>query len=86
MLKISGKAGFFGHDGEARRKVLVYRGMDKVHFWTRFGATTEAVIDLDTTVPLIEGQNDISVLAVEGKDRSIVRRFSIYVKPWSDSK
>lgn len=86
MLKISGKAGFFGHDGEARRKVLVYRGMDKVHFWTRFGATTEAIIDLDTTVPLIEGQNDISVLAVEGKDRSIVRRFSIYVKPWSDSK
>lgn len=82
-LAISGKFRFAGHDGEARRKVLVFRGKDKVFFWTRKGPTTEAVIDLDTVVPLVEGQNDLVVYAVEGKDRSAVRRFSTFVEPWT---
>lgn len=78
---IRGQVRFAGHDGEARRKVLVFRGTDKVYFWTRQGPTTEAVIDIDTVVPLVEGQNDITVYAVEGKDRSVIRRYSTFVTP-----
>ncbi len=83
QLAITGKVRFAGHDGEARRKVLVFRGKDKVFFWTRKGPTNEAVIDLDAVVPLVEGQNDLVVYAVEGKDRSVVRRYSTFVERWT---
>lgn len=80
--RVAGQVRFAGHDGEARRKVLVFRGNDKVHFWTRQGPTTEAVVDIDTMVPLVEGRNDLAVFAVEGKDRTVIRRYSVFVPPW----
>ncbi len=75
-LRLIGTARFVGHAGEARRKVLIFRGNDKVYFWTRKGPTTEGVVDLDATIPLVEGRNDLAVFAIEGKDRSAVRRFT----------
>ena len=75
-LKVTGTAKFVGHDGEARRKVLIFRGNDKVYFWTRKGPTNEASVDLDVFVPLVDGRNDLAVFAIEGKDRTTVRRFS----------
>jgi carboxyl-terminal processing protease len=78
-VRVAGTARFAGHDGEERRKVLVFRGNDKVHFWTRKGPTNEAVVDVDAVVDLEDGRNDLSVLAIEGKDRSSVRRFSRFL-------
>jgi carboxyl-terminal processing protease len=75
-LRLTGTARFVGHAGEARRKVLIFRGNDKVYFWTRKGPTNEAAVDLDTTVPLVDGRNDVAVFAIEGKDRTAVRRFT----------
>jgi hypothetical protein len=79
-LRLTGTARFVGHAGEARRKVLIFRGNDKVYFWTRKGPTNEAAVDLDTTVPLVDGRNDVAVFAIEGKDRTAVRRFTRF---WS---
>lgn len=74
--RVVGTARFAGHEGEERRKVLVFRGNDKVYFWTRKGPTHEAVVDVDAVVDLEEGRNDLAVFAIEGKDRSTVRRFT----------
>lgn len=75
-VRIRGMVRFPGREGEARRKILVFRGNAKVHFWTRQGPTTEAAVPLDALVPLVQGRNDLMVVAVEGKDRTTVRRFS----------
>lgn len=75
---LEGLVRFPGHPGEARRKILVYRGNDKVFFWTRKGPTTELNVPIDSRLPLVEGRNDIAVYAIEGKDRSAVRRFTLY--------
>jgi len=75
-VRIQGTVRFPGREGDARRKILVFRGNAKVHFWTRQGPTTEATVPLDATVPLVQGRNDFMVVAVEGKDRTTIRRFS----------
>jgi carboxyl-terminal processing protease len=79
VLVLKGEARYAGREGEARRKVLVYRGSEKVYFWTRKGPTNEAVIGIDTRVTLTEGQNDITIFAIEGTARSAVRRYSVFI-------
>jgi len=65
-------------DQKMRRKILVYRGNNKVFFWTRKGEGDEAQITVDTVVPLVKGMNDIAVYAIEGKGRSAVQRFTVF--------
>ena len=75
---VAGQVRFAGHVGDARRKVLIFRGNDKVYFWTRKGPTAEAVIPVDARIRLTPGRNDIIVYAIEGKDRTAIRRFSVF--------
>lgn len=75
---VSGQVRFAGHAGEARRKVLIFRGNDKVYFWTRKGPTLDTVVPVDARIPLLKGRNDIAVYAIEGKDRSALRRFTLW--------
>lgn len=75
-VRVTGTAKFVGHAGEARRKVLIFRGNDKVFFWTRKGPTTEGSVDLNALIPLVDGRNDVAIFAIEGKDRTAVRRFT----------
>jgi len=75
---LSGQVRFAGHPGEARRKVLIFRGNDKVYFWTRKGPTNSAVVPVDAQVPLLKGRNDIAIYAIEGKNLSGVRRFTLF--------
>jgi len=77
-VAIDGRVRFSGHPGNARRKVLIFRGRDKVYFWSATGATTDAVIPVKTVVPLVDGNNDISIQAMEGKSRSAIRRFTLF--------
>jgi carboxyl-terminal processing protease len=77
-LHVAGQVKFPARPGEARRKVLIFRGSDKVYFWTRKGPATDATVPVESTVPLRKGRNDIAVYAVEGKDRSTVRRYTVY--------
>jgi len=76
--QITGQVHFAGHPGTGRRKVLIFRGNDKVYFWTRLGPTDEAVVPVDARIPLVSGKNDIAIYAIEGKDRSGVRRFTLF--------
>lgn len=80
QVTLTGTVRFAARPGgrEMRRKILVYRGNNKVFFWTRKGEGSDAEITVDTVVPLVEGLNDIAVYAIEGKDRSAVRRFTVF--------
>ena len=78
QAEVSGQVRFAGHPGEARRKVLIFRGGDKLYFWTRRGAANESLVPVDAKIPLVKGRNDIAVYAIEGKDRSALRRFSVF--------
>ena len=67
--------------GASKLKVLIFRGNDKVYFWTGKGAAAEAVVPVDAQVRLAKGKNEIAVYAIEGKDRSAVRRFTLFSEP-----
>lgn len=78
-VRVLGQIRFDGTPGEARRKVLIYRDNDKVHFWTKKGPTRDEMVAIDKVIPLSKGRNDIAIYAIEGKDRSAVRRTTIVV-------
>jgi carboxyl-terminal processing protease len=78
VVRIRGRIGFFGKSANVRRKVLVFRENDKVYFWTGKGGTDTDTVEIDTTVRLQKGRNSLAVYAIEGKDRSSVRRYSIF--------
>lgn len=80
-VTIKGQIKFASGNGEARRTILIFRGDDKVFFWTKQGPNIEATIPIDVKIPLILGKNDISIFAVEGKQRSAVKRFTV----WSET-
>jgi len=76
-LKIEGTARFdvrFGI-GE-RRKVMIFRGSDKIFF---FGSASGNAIEVpfETSTTLERGLNDFAVYAIDGKERATVRRFSV---------
>jgi carboxyl-terminal processing protease len=76
-LKISGIAHFDVRYGIGdRRKVMIFKGTDKVFF---FGSASADSLEVpfDTTTTLDKGLNDFAVYAIDGKDRATVRRFSI---------
>ncbi len=79
-LTLSGQVRFEGKDdqGRLRRKILVFRGNDKVFFWARDGGGEGLVVPFEATVPLEEGRNDLAVYAIEGRDRATVRRLTVY--------
>lgn len=79
-LTLVGRVRFDGDDegGGVRRKVLVFRGNDKVFFWARDGGGRGLVVPFEAVIPLEEGRNDVAVYAIEGKDRATVRRFTVY--------
>ena len=73
-------------NGDMRRKILIFRGNDKVFFWTRKDNGDKARITVDSIIPMVKGMNDIAVYAIEGKDRSAVRRFTVYSETGSSPK
>ncbi len=77
-IQVQGHARFSAHAKGDRKKITIFRGRDKVHFWSASGLNTEALIPIDATIPLVDGVNDISVHATEGKSRSTVRRFTLF--------
>ncbi len=79
-LTLTGRVRFDGDDdgGRVRRKILVFRGNDKVFFWARDGGGSGLVVPFEAAIPLEEGRNDLAVYAIEGKDRATVRRFTVY--------
>lgn len=78
-LRISGVARFFPHPSESsRRKILIFRGSDKVFFFASEGSKAEEEIPFDTTVTLEEGTNDIAVYAIDGKDLAATKRLTLY--------
>ena len=79
VLKVRGKVGFSVGSGDVRRKILIFRESDKVYFWAGKGGSDSREVPLDTTVKLRPGRNAVAVYAIEGKDRSSVRRFNIFV-------
>ena len=50
-----------------------------MYFWAGKGGSDSREVPLDTTVKLRPGRNAVAVYAIEGKDRSSVRRFNIFV-------
>lgn len=77
-LTILGNVKFQGQSGEARRKVLIYRGQDKVYFWTHAGASSDVTVPIESKIQLTQGRNDIAIYAVEGKNRASIKRYTIF--------
>lgn len=79
-ITLSGKVRFEGGEGgaNARRKILVFRGSNKVYFWARDGGGDGLVVPFETVVPLESGRNDLAIYAIEGKDRATARRLTVY--------
>ncbi len=78
-VRVSGTVEFNDGKSDIRRKVLIFREKDKVYFWTRKGPLGDRVVRLDTEVRLRGGRNALALYAVEGTDRSSVRRFNLHV-------
>ncbi len=78
-IRVQGKIVFENGKADIRRKVLVFRGTDKVYFWTRKGSLDERVVNIDTVVKLQKGRNPLAVYAIEGSDRSAVRRYNVFL-------
>lgn len=79
-IRVTGKV-VFQDDGSGTRKILVFRDNDKVFFWTGTSGAggDDGVVNVDTTVTLNEGRNALAVYAIEGRDRSAVKRFNIHL-------
>lgn len=79
-LRLTGAVRFEGKpSNDMRRKVLVFRGTDKVFFWWGQSGVGDALeVPIDVAIPLEPGRNDIAVYAVEGSDRAATRRLTIY--------
>lgn len=78
-VRVSGTVTFMDARTDVRRKVLIFRDKDKVYFWTRKGPLGNPVIQVDAEVSLRGGRNPLALYAVEGKDRSSVRRFNLHL-------
>jgi hypothetical protein len=78
MVRVKGRIQFFNRDDGVARKILVFRESDKVYFWTGKGGQGDGTIEIDTQVKLQKGRNAIAVYAIEGKDRSSVRRYNVF--------
>jgi len=69
---------------DTRRKILVFRGNDKVFFWTRRNTGEGTEVTLDTVIPMIEGMNNIAVFAIDGQGLSATRRYSVFSETEKD--
>lgn len=78
-VRVRGTVSFKDSRTDIRRKVLIFRDKDKVYFWTRKGPLGNPVIQVDAEVSLRGGRNPLALYAVEGKDRSSVRRFNLHL-------
>ena len=80
LLTVAGQVRFEGADdrGAVRRKILVFRGDDKVFFWARSGGKDPEEVPFEAAVTLQPGRNDVAIYAIDGKERSTLRRFTIF--------
>ena len=69
----------FAGSGESRRHLYIYRGKDKVFFLSARSA--EALRDelpFEAKIPLVEGANDLTIVAREGEDHVTRRELTLF--------